>query len=38
MVLLNETHIPYYDYCNRAVIDNDQVLQQSIATVRHNEV
>ena len=38
MVLLNETHIPYYDYCNWEVIDNNQVFQQSIATVRHNEV
>ena len=38
MVLLNETHIPYYDYCNWEVIDNDQVFQQSIVTARHNEV
>ena len=38
MVLLNKTHIPYYDYCNWEVVDNNQVFQQSIATARHNEV
>ena len=38
MVLLNETHIVYYNYCKWEVIDNDQVFQQAIATARHNEV
>ena len=35
---MNETHVPYYDYCNWEVVDNNQVFQQSIATARHNEV
>ena len=38
MVLLHETHISYYDYCNWEVIDNDQVFQQLIATAHHNKV
>ena len=37
-VLLNDTHIPYYDYRDWAVTENDQVFQQAIATARHLEV
>ena len=37
-VLLNETHLPYYDYRDGAVTQNDQVFQQAIATARHHEV
>ena len=37
-VLLNKTHIPYYDYRDGAVTQNDQVFQQAIATARHLEV
>ena len=37
-VLLNKTHIPYYDYKDWAVTENDQVFQQAIATARHHEV
>ena len=36
-VLLNDTHIPYYDYRDWAVTENDQVFQQAIATARHHE-
>ena len=37
-VLMNETHIPYYDFRDWDVTQNDQVFQQAIATARHLEV
>ena len=36
-VLLNDTYIPYYDYRDWAVTENDQVFQQAITTARHHE-
>ena len=38
VVLMNETHIPYYDYRDWDVTQNDQVFQQAITTARHLEV
>ena len=35
---MNETHVPYYDFRNWEVTQNDQVFQQAIATARHLEV
>ena len=35
---MNETHIPYYDFRDWEVTQNDQVFQQAIATARHLEV
>ena len=35
---MNETHIPYYDFRDWDVTQNDQVFQQAIATARHLEV
>ena len=35
---MNETHIPYYNFRDWDVTQNDQVFQQAIATVRHLEV
>ena len=37
-VLLNKTHILYYDYRDWAVTQNDQVFQQAIAMGRHHEI
>ena len=35
---MNETHVPYYDFRDWEVTQNDQVFQQAIATARHLEV
>ena len=35
---MNETHVPYYDFRDWDMTQNDQVFQQAIATARHNEV
>ena len=35
---MNETHVPYYDFHDWEVTQNDQVFQQAIATARHLEV
>ena len=35
---MNETHVPYYDFRDWDVTQNDQVFQQAIATARHLEV
>ena len=35
--MLNDTHIPYYDYRDLAVTENDQVFQEAIATARHHK-
>ena len=35
---MNETHIPYYDFHDWDVTQNNQVFQQAIATARHLEV
>ena len=35
---MNETHIPYYDFHDWEVAQNDQVFQQAIAMARHLEV
>ena len=35
---MNETHIPYYDFHDWEVTQNDQVFQQAIATARHLKV
>ena len=37
-VLMNETHVPYYNFRNWDVTQNNQVFQQAIATARHLEV
>ena len=36
-VLLSETHIPYYDFCDWNVTQNDQTFQQAIAAACHLE-
>ena len=36
--MMNETHVPYYDFRDWDVTQNDQVFQQAIATARHLEV
>ena len=36
--MMNKTHVPYYDFRDWDVTQNDQVLQQAIATARHLEV
>ena len=35
---MNETHVPYYDFRDWDVTQNDQVFQQAIATARHLEI
>ena len=35
---MNETHVPYYDFRDWDVTQNDQVFQQAIATARHLKV
>ena len=35
---MNETHVPYYDFHDWEVTQNDQVFQQAIATARYLEV
>ena len=35
---MNETHVPYYNFQDWDVTQNDQVFQQAIATARHLEV
>ena len=35
---MNETHVPYYDFRDWDVTQNDQVFQQAIATARHLEL
>ena len=35
---MNETHVPYYNFRDWEVTQNDQVFQQAIATARHLEV
>ena len=35
---MNETHVPYYDFRDWEVTQNDQVFQQTIATAHHLEV
>ena len=35
---MNETHVPYYDFRDWDVTQNDQVFQQAIARARHLEV
>ena len=35
---MNETQVPYYDFRDWDVTQNDQVFQQAIATARHHEV
>ena len=35
---MSETHVPYYDFHDWDVTQNDQVFQQAIATARHLEV
>ena len=35
---MNETHVPYYNFRDWDVTQNDQVFQQAIATARHLEV
>ena len=35
---MNETHIPYYDFRDWDITQNDQVFQQAIAMARHLEV
>ena len=36
--MMNETHVPYYDFRDWDVTQNDQVFQQAIATARHHKV
>ena len=36
--MMNETHVPYYDFHDWDVTQNDQVFQQAIATARHLEL
>ena len=36
--MMNETHIPYYDFRDWDVTQNNQVFQQAIARARHLEV
>ena len=35
---MNETHVPYYNFRDWDVTQNDQVFQQAIAMARHLEV
>ena len=35
---MNETHVPYYDFRDWDVTQNNQVFQQAIATARHLEI
>ena len=35
---MNETHTPYYNFCDWDVTQNDQVFQQAIATAWHLEL
>ena len=35
---MSETHVPYYNFRDWDVTQNDQVFQQAIATARHLEV
>ena len=35
---MNKTHVPYYDFRDWDVTQNDQVFQQAIVTARHHEV
>ena len=35
---MNETHVPYYDYRDWDITQNDQVFQQAIATAHHLEL
>ena len=35
---MNETHIPYYDFHDWDMTQNDQVFQQAITTARHLEL
>ena len=35
---MNETHVPYYDFRDWDVTQNDQVFQQAIVTARHLEI
>ena len=37
LVLMNETHTPYYNFRDWDVTQNDQVFQQAIVTARHLE-
>ena len=32
---MNETHVPYYNFRDLDVTQNNQVFQQAIATARH---
>ena len=36
--MMNEIHVPYYNFRDWDVTQNDQVFQQAIATARHLEV
>ena len=36
-VLLSDPYIPYYEFRDWTVTENDQVFQQAIATARHLE-
>ena len=36
--MMNETHVPYYDFRDWDVTQNDQVFQQAIAMARHLKV
>ena len=33
--MMNETHVPYYDFRDWDITQNDQVFQQAIATACH---
>ena len=35
---MNETHVPYYDFRDWDVTQNNQVFQQAIAMARHLEL
>ena len=35
---MNETHVPYYDFRDWDVTQNDQVFQQAIVMARHLEL
>ena len=35
---MNETHVPYYNFRDWDVTQNDQVFQQAIAMARHLEL
>ena len=36
--MMNETHVPYYDFRDWEVTQNDQVFQQAITTAWHLEL